>query len=89
MSLVELFRNQGSAIINPLETLRALKSMNAAAPCILITANPSEQLRIDADEADAFSVLKKPVSRRDLVITVSTALANAYDDPDTGTQLIG
>ena len=65
-----------------LETLRALKAINAIAPCILITADANDQLRRDATEAQAFSVLAKPVSKQALITTVSTALEQAYDDPD-------
>jgi CheY-like chemotaxis protein len=65
-----------------LETLRALKAVNALAPCILITADATDQLRRDANEAQAFSVLAKPVSKQSLIATVSTALEAAYDDPD-------
>ena len=61
---------------------RFLKSTNAIAPGILITADVTEELHRSASEADAFSVLEKPVSKRDLVHTVSTALADAYEDPD-------
>jgi two-component system, response regulator PdtaR len=69
-------------LLTGLQTLRILKSINALAPCILITADATEELRRDATEAEAFSVLAKPVSKRDLVTTVSTALETAYDDPD-------
>ena len=65
-----------------LETVRILKSLNEAAPCILITADATEELVKDAEEADAFSVLSKPVTKSDLVATMSTALADAYEDPD-------
>jgi len=62
-----------------LQTLRVLKSVNSVAPGILITADASDALR---NEEDVFSVLAKPVSKLDLVSTVSTALEDAYEDPD-------
>ena len=65
-----------------LETIRVLKQVNADAPCILITSDASEQLRTDAAAADAFSVLKKPVTRRKLVTTVTSAIEDAYADPN-------
>ena len=65
-----------------LETLRILKSHNEVAPCILITADASEELRRDAREADAYCVLAKPVKKMDLVTSVSSALVDVYDDPD-------
>ncbi|HUG89961.1 MAG TPA: response regulator [Planctomycetaceae bacterium] len=65
-----------------LETLRILKSHNELAPCILITADASDDLRRDAREADAYCVLSKPVRKIDLVTCVSSALVDVYDDPD-------
>lgn len=65
-----------------LEAIRMMKRMNAEAPCILITSDASEQLCADATAADAFSVLKKPVTRRKLVTTVSSAIEDAYEDSD-------
>jgi CheY-like chemotaxis protein len=65
-----------------LETLRAVKTLRAALPCILITASFTDELRQKAIRADAFCVLKKPVSRRLLIRTVSQALQSAYDDPE-------
>lgn len=65
-----------------LETLRIVKTLHTVAPCILITADATDDLRRTATEAEAFSVLRKPVSRRKLVTTVSEALADAYEDPN-------
>lgn len=62
-----------------LDTLRVLKQLDALRPCILITSDTSEELRRDALDAHAFTVLKKPVMRQQLVSTVSTALVTAYD----------
>ncbi len=76
-------------VLTGLETLRILKSINSLVPCILVTADASEQLRQDAAEADAFSVLRKPVTKLELVWTVSTALSEIYDDPDASAWLAG
>lgn len=65
-----------------LDTLRVLKQMDAVRPCILITSDTSEELRRDALDAHAFSVLKKPVMRQQLVSTVTSALTTAYQDAD-------
>ena len=73
--------------LSGLDTLRLLKSLRAALPCIIITASFTDELRRSAAEADAFSVLKKPVTRRLLLATVSRALETAYDDPDIGDWL--
>ncbi len=70
--------------LSGLETLRMVKSLRATLPCIIITASFTDDLRKRAEEAHAFSVLKKPVTRRLLLSTVSRALAAAYHDPDVG-----
>lgn len=74
-------------LLTGLETLRILKSINAAAPCILITAEATEQLRSDATAARAHAVLAKPVRKAELVQTVSTALRDAYQDPNAFASL--
>ena len=61
-------------VLTGLETLTALKTMQILLPCILITADATEDLRRLATQADAFSVLKKPVRKTELVLTVSSAL---------------
>ena len=68
-------------LLTGLEALRAIKTINAIIPCILITAEATDELRKSAAEADAFDVLSKPVDKGTLVETVSTALVNAYDVP--------
>ena len=78
IALVDMHMNR----LTGLDALRHLKVINAAAPGILITADATEELRKIARDALAFSVLKKPVSKGDLVTTVSTALQYAYDDPE-------
>jgi len=75
------------AELTGLETIRILKSLNAVAPCILITADATEQLCRDASRADAYKVLRKPISKDELVVTVSTAIEDAYDDPELQTLL--
>lgn len=69
-------------VMTGLDTLRVMKQLDAARPCILITSDTSEELRRDAQDADAFSVLKKPILRQQLVTTVSTALVSAYEHPE-------
>jgi CheY-like chemotaxis protein len=64
-----------------LETLRLIKSINDLAPCILITADVTDELVRDAHDADAFDVLAKPVTRSDLVRTMHTAMTDIYHDP--------
>lgn len=66
-------------IMTGLETIRVMKQLDFIRPCILITSDTSEDVCRDAQEAQAFSVLKKPVPRRELVETVSRALTSAYN----------
>jgi two-component system, response regulator PdtaR len=66
-------------IMTGIETMKELKRMDITRPCILITSDTSDEVKRDAREAQAFSVLKKPVPRRELVQTVSDALVAAYN----------
>ena len=65
-----------------LETIRLARQINHDLPCILVTADATDELREEAREAEAWSVLAKPVRRDELVATVSTAIDTAYGDPD-------
>ena len=65
-----------------LDAVRAIKEIDDVIPCILITSDVSEDLRQEASLADAFSVLRKPVSKSQLVKTVSHAIEFAYKDDD-------
>ncbi|QDT30140.1 response regulator [Gimesia panareensis] len=69
-------------ILTGLEAVRILKQINALLPCILITADATDELRQDASAADAYEVLSKPVKRQELVTTVSHALVETYQDPN-------
>jgi two-component system, response regulator PdtaR len=63
-----------------LEALKQLRELHVIAPCILMTADYTDALRDDAEQADAFTVLRKPVARRELMGTVAHAVEIAYDD---------
>ncbi|MEX0718901.1 MAG: response regulator [Planctomycetaceae bacterium] len=63
-----------------LEALRILAARDLLPPSILITADPTDELRRDAAEARVFSVLGKPIARLELVRTVTQALRTAYAD---------
>jgi CheY-like chemotaxis protein len=65
-------------LMTGLETLRVLKQMDFLRPCILITSDATDELRREAQDAQAFSVLKKPVPRMTLLETVAEALLTAY-----------
>lgn len=66
-----------------LDTCRiVVQEMNLILPCILITADATDELRRDAAALQVYSVLAKPVRRADLITTVSTAIVDRYHDPD-------
>ncbi len=66
-------------ILTGIETMRLMKRLDMIRPCILITSDTSDDVCRDAQDAQAFRVLKKPVPRRQLVETVATALTAAYN----------
>ena len=74
-------------VLTGLEAVRLMKQTNEILPCILITADATEELRQDASAADAYEVLAKPVKRQELVTTVSHALVDTYHDPDVPSWL--
>jgi len=61
-----------------LDAMRQLRAMGLDLPCILISARLDERLRQAAGEADAFSLLPKPISRADLTTSVQQALQSRY-----------
>ncbi len=62
-----------------LETLRQVKRFNALLPCILLSAGLNDSLIRQAELAQAFSVLSKPVSRQQLTSTVDAAMRRIYN----------
>lgn len=71
-------------VMTGLETLEVLKSAHILLPCILITADATEELRQQATKADAYSVLRKPVKKTELVLTVSSALERPAQGKPSG-----
>ena len=63
-----------------LETIRLVKQLKAFLPCILISAALDEPLIQQAEQAQAFSVLAKPVTRQQLTATVARAMTRTYGD---------
>lgn len=61
-----------------LEAMLRLRAMGLNLPCILMSAKLDESLRKAAGEADAFSLLPKPVSRRELMGSIERALKLRY-----------
>ena len=64
-----------------LETLRRLKQFRAMLPCILLSGHLDELLVEQARLAQAFSVLPKPVTRRQITGVIRRALQRTYDWP--------
>lgn len=62
-----------------LETIRQVKRFKADLPCILMSADADDALVRQATQADAYAVLRKPVSSCQVSQTVCDALAKAYD----------
>ncbi|MFH1268648.1 MAG: response regulator [Planctomycetota bacterium] len=65
-----------------LETLRRVKQFKSVLPCILLSANLDEILVEQARMAQAFSVLSKPVTLRQITRVVRLALKRTYDWTD-------
>jgi CheY-like chemotaxis protein len=61
-----------------LETLELVRQFNAMLPCILVTADVNERLMRQAQQARAYSVIPKPVSKNVVLYTVVRALVRFY-----------
>jgi CheY-like chemotaxis protein len=62
-----------------LETVQVVHQINARLPCILVTANASQEIIRQAFQVRAYSVIPKPVSKHILLFTMLRAL-KAYKD---------
>lgn len=73
-----------------LETLQLVHQINAVLPCIIVTADATEQLMREAFRARAYSVIPKPVSKHVVLYTVVRALIKVYgnrqQDPKPGRE---
>lgn len=63
-----------------IETIQMVKIIMPVTPCILITADATEELVREATVAEAYSVLKKPVRKADLLRAVNSAIVSAYQN---------
>jgi CheY-like chemotaxis protein len=66
--------------LSGLETLQRIREFDARLPCILITSDASDDVRQRAADLRAWSVIRKPPGRLELVDTVAEALSKTYDD---------
>ena len=62
-----------------LETVQIVHQINAMLPCILVTANATQDVIRQAFEVRAYSVIPKPVSKSILLFTMLRAL-KAYKE---------
>jgi len=65
-----------------LETLRQVKRFKSILPCILLSAHLDELLVEQARLAQAFSILAKPVTMRQITCVVRLALKQTYNWTD-------
>ena len=63
-----------------LEVLKLLRQMREL-PVILVTGDATASLIRQAQQAQAYSVIPKPVSKNVVIYTVVRALVRAYGDP--------
>ena len=61
-----------------IETLKRVKQIRELLPCILVSAEMDDKLRKEAEAAQVFSVLTKPVSRLEITNSVDAALRATY-----------
>ena len=61
-----------------LEAVEIVHQFNAILPCILVTADPNEDVMRQAFRVRAYSVLPKPVSKSILLYTMVRALMKVY-----------
>ena len=69
-----------------LEVVELVHQFNSMLPCILVTADATEELMRQAFNVRAYSVIPKPVSRNVLLYTMVRALLKVYgiilEEPD-------
>ena len=61
-----------------LQTLRLVKQYESRLPCILMSAEIDDAIEAEAEEADVYSILRKPVGRVELTDSVKQALRRTY-----------
>jgi len=61
-----------------LETIRRVKQLHSLLPCILISAGLDELLAEQALQAEAFSVLRKPIRFSEITDIVGRAMLQVY-----------
>ena len=64
-----------------IDTLQRIRQLNSRLPCVLLSAALDELIVRQAQLAEVFAVLAKPVSRNDIMATVDQAFRVIYDWP--------
>jgi CheY-like chemotaxis protein len=67
--------------LSGVETIRRVKRLKALLPCILMSAQLDPTIVQQARRAQAFSVLRKPMTLIELTTAVQSALAQTYNWP--------
>jgi CheY-like chemotaxis protein len=62
------------------EAVEIVHHINALLPCILVTADPNEEVLRQAFRVHVYSVIPKPVSKNILLYTMVRALMKVYGD---------
>jgi CheY-like chemotaxis protein len=68
------------------ETIQVVHQFKARLPCILVTANVSQEVMRQAFEVRAYSVIPKPVSRHLLLFTMMRAIKAYEADLESGPE---
>lgn len=71
-----------------LETLQIVKAELELVPCILMTADWTAELASQAEAAQAYCVLRKPIPRRMLIGAIASAVETAYHDAEFRRRLL-
>lgn len=67
-------------VVTGIDVLRMVRRLRRQLPCILMSANWTEPLKGEAAASRASAVLQKPMTRLELVTTVTTAIEHAAHD---------
>jgi CheY-like chemotaxis protein len=69
-----------------LETVQLVHQVNEILPCIIVTADATQDLMREAFTVKVYSVIPKPVSRNILLYTMLRALMNVYGAMQQGEE---
>lgn len=61
-------------VLSGLDAIRWLRKRRLELPCILMSADITDQIEYEASELETFCVLRKPVGRTELLDTIHCAL---------------